>query len=160
LKLLNPTMDGPLSFRVFTEFSEARFGLQLPTDTADVLDYRFAGGQEFSIARRTKVFNSTTYFEDHPPVIWFADGSSLEGNQLVTLRSEMKGFDADRIEVWDWSGVDLKKEAQGVSQERDSIQFHVIGHLKALNRYDIVFDDDGARRGCRRRRRRQGGRCR
>ncbi|WP_325099419.1 hypothetical protein [Burkholderia contaminans] len=53
-------------------------------------------------------------------------------------------FDATKIDVWDWSPVDIKKEAQGATREADSIQYKVIEDLKAANLYDVIYDDDGS----------------
>jgi len=52
-------------------------------------------------------------------------------------------FDRDRIEPWDWQGVDLRKESQTASKLSDSIQYRVIKELLAQKpEYIIVFDDD------------------
>lgn len=43
---------------------------------------------------------------------------------------------------WNWKGVDLHKESQGVEPKIvDSIQYRVIQELQK-NKYDVIYDDD------------------
>lgn len=87
--------------------------------------------------------NLLEYLNDYVPVIWFVDGSSLTGNEYVKLSSVITPYDKDRIIGWNWSDVDIKKEAQGVMPKiTDSIQYKVIQDLKKKD-YDIIYDDDG-----------------
>lgn len=145
IELVDATEDGPLLFRIFSESWEAHFKLVLPSDDASVADYRFEPVRQSAALRcRNSVYDIVYFFDENPPVFWFADGSCLEGNLLVKLSSEVTAFDRDKIEVWDWTGTNISKEAQGVARESDSIQYRVIDKLKRSGGYDIIFDDDGA----------------
>lgn len=75
-------------------------------------------------------------------MIWFADGSSLEGNQYVELKGTRPPYDVAKIQTWDWFGVDLRKESQGVGKDAASIQAAVIRELKKGD-YVAIVDDDG-----------------
>ena len=86
--------------------------------------------------------DAADFFHHCPPVIWFADGSSLEGNQYAELRSLYPHYDAAKIQVWDWAGVDLRKESQSPERDQASIQARVIRELKTKD-YAIIMDDDG-----------------
>ena len=84
------------------------------------------------------------YFYENTPIIWFANGDYLEGNNHIELKELSNLFNADEIIVWDWTGVDLTKESQGIEPKiENSIQYKFIEHLKTLD-YDIIFDDDGS----------------
>lgn len=85
------------------------------------------------------------FFKENPPTIWFVDGSSLEGNLLVKLKTARPvTFPAASIIPWNWSGVDISKESQGTSKAMDSIQYKLISELKASGKYCLIFDDDGS----------------
>lgn len=85
------------------------------------------------------------FFQDNPPRIWFVDGSSLEGNLLVKLKNTYPcTFPAANIIPWNWAGIDIHKESQGMSRATDSIQYRVISQLKATGKYCLIFDDDGS----------------
>ncbi|MGU7816671.1 DEAD/DEAH box helicase [Burkholderia sp. AW49-1] len=141
----SPTLDGPLRFRVLGESSEATFELRLSADDQTIADYRFVEiSKRSSLKRNSAERGMVEFFDEHPPVFWFADGSSLEGNQLVRLRSTIAPFNRERIQAWDWSSTDIRKESQGVTREADSIQYRVIEKLRSDGMYQIIFDDDGA----------------
>lgn len=118
----------------------------LPLDDDAISTYRFVrvSGLDGTITKRQKAWTLSDYFFENPPLITFADGSYLEGNMLVALPDIYAPYDRERIVPWDWSLVDIKKEAQGVTREPDSIQFKVIEDLKKAGGYDIIYDDDGS----------------
>ncbi len=97
-----------------------------------------------TIKIKNKSYNLLEYLNTFPPTIWFVDGSSLCGNEYVELKQVIRPYNKDRIIAWNWDGVDISKEAQGVYPKiEDSIQFKVIAKLKEGN-YDIIYDDDGS----------------
>ena len=62
-----------------------------------------------------------------PSAIRFANRSFLIFNQLYEVPALARSsFSIDRLVAVDWSGVDLRKESQGRSKEKSSIQHHVI----------------------------------
>jgi len=92
----------------------------------------------------TKQKNVEDYFYENTPVIWFANGDYLEGTNYIELKNLSSVFDAKKIKTWNWTGVDLNVESQGIHPKKtNSIQYNFIKHLKTQN-YDIIFDDDGS----------------
>lgn len=84
------------------------------------------------------------FFQQYEPSIWFVDGSYMCGNEYIELKQAPGIYPIESIEAWDWSGVDIRKESQGVGNvQTDSIQYHVIQKLLP-NNYDIIYDDDNA----------------
>lgn len=147
LELLHNKSDGPIVFSVRIESSEAQFELQFEGNKI-----RFAplsvSTAVIRIGRRE--FDIAAWFEANPPTFFFADGSMLVSNELfkLPLTNNRSPFASDRIHVWDWTGIDIKKESQGIEKRVDSIQYRVI--LNLLNavpdeQFDILFDDDDAR---------------
>jgi hypothetical protein len=89
--------------------------------------------------------NSTSvieYFNQHPPVIWFADGSGLEGNEYVELTNLRPPYDRTKIETWDWTGTDIRRESQGLLRDAATVQARVIREMQTRD-YAVIFDDDG-----------------
>ncbi len=86
------------------------------------------------------------YLSSYPPMIRFVDLSELDGNLLIKPQSTQElVFPPERFEVWDWDGVDTRKESiwKGQSQREDSIQWRAASHF-IKGGYEIVFDDDAA----------------
>ncbi|MBK9315515.1 MAG: hypothetical protein IPM55_14925 [Acidobacteria bacterium] len=58
------------------------------------------------------------------------------------MPEDTEPYQKEKIIVWDWSGVNLHHESQGIEPKiTDSIQYHCIERLKAED-YDIIYDDD------------------
>ncbi|MGQ7908739.1 DEAD/DEAH box helicase [Burkholderia sp. BC1] len=146
LELVAASDSGEIKFRVVSESMEIILRLEItPVADDSISTYRFVPeGEAGTLSRRQRSWTLSDFFEENPPQIFFADGSYLEGNLLVTLPDAYAPFDAAKIDVWDWSPVDIKKEAQGATREADSIQYKVIEDLKAANLYDVIYDDDGS----------------
>lgn len=143
--LVEPGRDGPLCFALESGSERAELELQLFED-GDTPNYRFVARGEASIEIRRGYRSSTEsivdFFYENPPVIWFVDGSSLEGNQSVQLRTPHPPYDAAKIVAWDWAGTDIRRESQGTPKDPTSIQYRVIETLRAGD-YSVIVDDDG-----------------
>jgi superfamily II DNA or RNA helicase len=145
LELMSPSVDGPLRFRIVAEDRAAEFELQLFEDDEGP-NYRFVvpAGSAVRMRRgeRAEAEPAAEFFYDNPPMIWFHDGSALEGNDFIPLKTAHPPYEPARILEWDWTGIDLKKESQGEEKAADSIQAKVIQTLKHMN-YNMIIDDDG-----------------
>ncbi len=91
----------------------------------------------------TKTEKIEDYFYKDTPPIWFANGDYLEGNSYIQLQDSLNPFPKEDIIAWDWTGVDLSVESQGVGKIQNSIQFKTFELLKNNEfDYDVLFDDD------------------
>ena len=142
--LVDPAASGALKIALVSEVERIELALELFEEN-DRAKCRFTvlGGQTAKVRHGNTETNVTEFFYENPPTIWFADGSSLEGNEYVELKKSVSGYDAEKILAWDWTGVDIRKESQGTAKDQTSIQARVIRELKARD-YVLVFDDDGA----------------
>ncbi|MGF1839749.1 DEAD/DEAH box helicase [Vibrio atlanticus] len=102
-----------------------------------------SGSEKVKIKIGTKTQSLDSYFSDNPPIIFLSDTSIIEG----TLRHYCEEtfafpYDIEKIEVWDWKGIDISVESQRDIKISNSIQYKTIQTIK--DQYDIVFDDDGS----------------
>jgi hypothetical protein len=133
-------------FAVSSEDESSRFRIDLfPTET-NGSDFRITqiAGPILRIRKGRTEMLGTDFFDKRPPTIRFADGSYLEGNEHIRLRGDAEPFSRAKISAWDWEGVDLKKESQGLRRNPRSIQRKVIDTLLKDQSYCLIFDDDGA----------------
>ena len=144
IDLVAPDTDSPLRFSISSGTAAVEIELQLEQKDESP-DYRFVTqGEARAQVRRGEEATPEDLDEflyEHPPVIWFVDGSSLEGNQHVRLRVQQPPYPSEKISAWDWTGVNLRTESQGPEKDAFSIQARVIRELKKSN-YAVVFDDD------------------
>lgn len=141
LSVFDDTSD--ISFFVGSDDFKEEFTLII--GTADFsINHKSGDSIKIQVGRSSET-TLQEFFQENPPRIWFVDGSSLEGNLLVKLKDATPAtFPSDSITAWDWTGVDIRKESQGVAKEADSIQYHLISKLKAADKYALIFDDDGS----------------
>ena len=146
IEVLTREPADPLLIRVFSDRWESVLRLELrPVD--DSFDFQFVHvqGVELNIGLGTKEEPLAEFFTENPPVIWFADGSSLEGCELTQLPVDgMSPYGSDRLQVLDWSGVDIRAESQGEARRAGTIQHNIIERLQRNTGYAVIFDDDGA----------------
>jgi superfamily II DNA or RNA helicase len=137
----------PILVRVFSATWESILQLELMGSDED-FDFRFI--HKKGVALRVKVggreeSSLENFFTECPPIFWFADGSSLEGCEFTKLPSScLLPYHPDRLEIVDWSGVDIRSESQGENKRPGTIQYKIIEMLQKKPAYSIIFDDDGA----------------
>lgn len=145
IELVGSSPNGTLRFTIASETERIELELELFEEDAGP-NYRFVvrGDKRVQVGRgeRAEAVSITEFFYGDPPMIWFADGSSLEGNQHVELKGRHPPYDAAKIDAWDWAGTDLRKESQGKGKDSTSIQARVIRELKNRD-YTMIVDDDG-----------------
>jgi superfamily II DNA or RNA helicase len=145
IKLLDSTISGPLIVEIAGENSRIELVLEFIGGSENP-DFRFqpksASSATIRHGLRGNPESVSDYFTKEAPVIWFADGSSIEGNQWVPLREKKPPFERSKIIAWNWSGTNIRTESQGEIKVPSSIQARVIRQLKESDNYDVLFDDD------------------
>ncbi|MFL9485105.1 DEAD/DEAH box helicase [Chitinophagaceae bacterium LWZ2-11] len=147
LCLVNPTMGGDLLFSVKSEEREAIFKMELfeRKDGEDAYaDFKVIQQSKEKVEVRfgSKSLNGAEFFEKFIPTVWYADGSALTGNEYYELKQQIGVYPKDALIAWNWGGVNLRNESQGVTPKKiDSIQYKVIQQLIRED-FDIIYDDD------------------
>ncbi|XKH50712.1 DEAD/DEAH box helicase family protein [Chryseomicrobium palamuruense] len=130
------------SNKVIVEFTLS----EIWEDDIAIPDYNFKvlSDTQISVKKGTKDFKLEEFLVEYLPMIWFADGSSLSGNEFVQLKHSVNQYPKELLISKSWEGVDKAKESQRVNPKReDSIQYHMIEYLKKTD-CQIVYDDDGS----------------
>lgn len=143
LRIKNITeINKPITFSLIAEDINVDYQLIFEKDD---FYFKCLNKNVIEICLGRKKWKLTEYFKENPPRIKFVNQSTLEGNLYVELKDESNlKIDKEDIEQWDWNGINIKKESQTMKKYKDSIQYRVIQKLKDTQKYDIIFDDDGA----------------
>lgn len=138
LEVTEHNREGPIKFRVTTLQAAADYEL---TFTQPRPTYA-PTGDEAIIVIGSKEVPLSQCFRQTPPKIRFERDTYIENDQLLQVPvGTRERFPRDGIVVWDWNGVDIRKESQKDTKRADSIQRRVIERLLEQD-YDVVFDDD------------------
>lgn len=146
IKLVNPDTTGKICFNLISkDIVLAEFELQLfKQDYADFKFVQTSPTPKLYVLHGKKTETAEDFFYNCTPKIWFADGSSLEGNKYIELKENIIPYSIDKIIGWEWPGVNLRAEAQDVYPKiTDSIQYFCIQKFLAED-YDIIYDDDNS----------------
>lgn len=148
IELVAPNDNGIIEFEIKTPTSTAQFKLELFTDigvnNAEFPNFRVVklNNTPSQIILGNRTFDLGHYLTENPIIIWFADGSALQGNEYIELKQVIQPYPTEHLIPWNWDGIDLSKEAQGINPLlTNSIQYEVIRQLKQED-YDIIYDDD------------------
>ncbi|HEV2149799.1 MAG TPA: DEAD/DEAH box helicase family protein [Longimicrobiaceae bacterium] len=86
------------------------------------------------------------YFQEHPPRVFLADFSVIDGGQLFRTPPVLAPFDPSRVEAIQWTvlGVNIRKEFYEEGDKRDghSIHDYLAAYLPAQDE-EVVFYDHG-----------------
>src|SRR5262249_19648367 len=124
LVLSDASVDGSLTFAVVSETKSVKFRLDLSEqDGGPNYAVKLAENVIAGIKFRGRRIELREFFEEEPPTFWFADGSSLLGNELVTLRRTPEPYAKSKIAAWNWKGTNIRRESQGIDRAIDSIQW-------------------------------------
>jgi hypothetical protein len=66
--------------------------------------------------------------------------SALEGNDYVELKYQYPPYDVGKMQTFDWRDTNIRKEAQGVNKDADSVQAKLIREPSG-RAYDMIIDD-------------------
>ena len=148
LKLISYDLINGIGFEIITPSKSYKFKKLL----LDITDSNGNSIPDFNISKvdsenaqikiGNRIYSLEDYLNINPPIVWFADGSSLQGNEFVEIKSVIRPYPVEALIPWNWGGIDLSKEAQGVNPiQTDSIQYKTLQVLEQQN-FDIIYDDD------------------
>ena len=148
LGIINSNDQGVVEFEIRTPSTAVKFKKELfeevneEGETFANFKITRTDNKDSEITIGNKTSNLLEYLNNNPVMVWFADGSSLQGIEYVELKQVIQSYPPDNLICWNWEGVDISQEAQRVFPLRlNSIQYKVIQNLLEED-FDIVYDDD------------------
>lgn len=106
--------------------------------------FRTVGSVKPKVRLGRREFSLDEFFYNNPPIIWYVDFASMQGNSLVEYSNHEIELNTKNIICQDWSGVDIEVESAKHTDKPESIQQKMMTFLAETNQYSIVFDDDDA----------------
>jgi superfamily II DNA or RNA helicase len=141
LNLIDPAPGAPLKFVVECDEFSSEYEIVFAKEG---VSYQSKNELLISFGKSRAVLSE--YFVKAHPVIRYEKDCWSRGDQLFKLQDRtIQNFDITKMIVWNWHGVDLKKESQTVAKIKDSIQRRAIENIsdpKWDRQYEIIFDDD------------------
>ncbi|RZK75084.1 MAG: DEAD/DEAH box helicase [Rhodococcus sp. (in: high G+C Gram-positive bacteria)] len=142
LSITNHTADQPLRFELRTPSWALEYEFEFHDDGPPRIHPVSNDGQ---IVTPSGTGSLTAFLTAHGLLVTFEDELILvEQGFLLRPDRERRLFPIEAIETIDWSGIDIKRESQGVARDPATIQYRAIQALSAEAEWEVVLDDDGA----------------
>lgn len=143
IELVNHRRTGPIRFKVFTETKSVIYSMVFNENT---VEYVPSAEPEAEIVFSRRNHRLSDWLKNYPPTVRFENGAFLESNLFFELEAvDVELFERERVEAWDWTGVNLRSESQKWDKRADSIQYRLVSTLKngyGQYSYDVLMDDD------------------
>lgn len=143
LRIISQGDGQPYQIAISSDTVCSVYTFTISEDLNGGFSYKIHEGAPVSIMRSSGPAKS---IEEHlrtdPWIIQYVDGSYSYNCFLIELPHTIGEYQADRIECWDWSGIDIKKESMGKAREIDTVQWRSFEHIE--QQYDVIVNDDGS----------------
>ena len=141
LRLTNHEADGPLGFEVITPTWSLEYTLVFSGDEPPTVQ---PVGEDGFVQTPKGSTSLASFLTHHGLLVSFENEVVLvEQGFLMRPNREARLFPKSRIEVFDWTDINIKKESQGVERDPETVQFRTIEVLSSESDWEIILDDDG-----------------
>lgn len=128
-------------FNIILPSGKHQFELELFMEEK-INKFRFASKKLLYLKEGINRQNLCDFFLDHPPLMYFIDGSFLEGNLYTEIHNVIPKFTVDKFDLHDWTKVNIQKESQTHEKFQDSIQYSMLQRLIKEDKHVLLMDDD------------------
>lgn len=141
LLLSNHGASDPLRFRVVTPAWSLEYEYVFDADEPPRI---VPVNEDGRVETPKGVTSLGSFLTQHGLLVTFEDEIVLvEQGFMLRPSRERRLFPTDAIEVFDWHGINIKRESQGPDRDPSSIQHRAIEVLAAEADWEVILDDDG-----------------
>ncbi|MBF6427827.1 DEAD/DEAH box helicase family protein [Nocardia cyriacigeorgica] len=141
-RLTSHTTDGPLRFEVVTPSWKLEFEFVFDADFPPTIRPVAEDGELVTAAATISL---AQFLTDTGLLVSFTDDVVLlEAGLLLRPEREKHLFPVDSIEVFDWTGIDLRRESRKSDDDTTAIAHRVVEVISAETEWEVVIDDDGS----------------
>ena len=131
--------SGPFLFSIVTDKYEVPYRA---TIVAGEVRYTCVS-EDAAVEARGHSTPLSTWLNANKPTLFLAgDRMITPDDRLLEPRTDVLPYDRAKLQVLDWTGVNIKVESQGVHREQSSIQAFASRYLRDNRVFDVMLDDD------------------
>jgi superfamily II DNA or RNA helicase len=140
-RITDPSRDGPIKLAV--RAADVVAGYEITIDASGV-HFTASGSELVVTSSRGRVRPLSKYLHEAEPLLLMEEDTVLQSNGLL-LRPprDIPPFSRERLEVRDWTDVDIRRESQGPDRDVTTVQGHIAASMLAED-WDLLVDDDGS----------------
>lgn len=144
LTVTDNNSSGPIPFTVsLPDGAEAKY--QLTMDRGKMLFSAVNFGNTANYVRPRSTVPFVDFLNEYGLRVLLNKEAIIEPEMvLIVPKNTAPAYRKELLHTIDWRDTDLRVESQGRERNPRSIQARVIEHIKTLNSWDMIIDDDGA----------------
>lgn len=143
LNLSETRVDGEIVFRIECDQAKSEYRLIISDQIVGGYKHEHISGPPLSFRYGTEAtIPLEEYLEKDPLIVRYADGTYSYNCYHIPLKLDAGLYQREKLEAWNWDGIELNKESMHKFGDRQTIQFRTFEQIK--DEFDIIFNDDGA----------------
>lgn len=134
--------NGEIVFRLESEGSTSEYALVISEEIAGGYRHDHVSGPALKFRHGTlPAVPLEEYLQKDPFIVRYADGTYSYNCYHIPVKLDAGLYQRDKLEAWNWDGIELNKESMHKAGDQKTIQFRTFEQLKG--EFDVIFNDDG-----------------
>jgi superfamily II DNA or RNA helicase len=134
--------NGEIVFRIESEVATSEYALVISAEISGGYRHRHVSGPAVRFRHGTlPMLPLEEYLQKDPLIVRYVDGTYSYNCYHIPVKLDAGLYQRDKLEAWNWDGIELNKESMHNVGDRKTIQFRTFKKLSG--EFDIIFNDDG-----------------
>lgn len=142
LNLSDARSNGEIVFRFESEKGTSEYALIISAEIQGGYCHTHMSGPAIKFRHGTlPAVPLEEYLQKDPLIVRYADGTHSYNCYHIPVKLEAGLYQRDKLEAWNWDGIELNKESMHKAGDRKTIQYRTFEMLR--DEFDVIFNDDG-----------------
>ncbi|SFD89897.1 Superfamily II DNA or RNA helicase [Pseudomonas citronellolis] len=134
--------NGEIVFRIESDEAKSEYALVISEEIPGGYRHDHISGPAVTFRHGTlTAVPLEEYLQKDPFIVRYSDGTYSYNCYHIPVKLDAGLYQRDKLESWDWDGIELNKESMHKVGNQKTIQFRTFEQING--EFDIIFNDDG-----------------
>ncbi|PPU07743.1 DEAD/DEAH box helicase [Xanthomonas arboricola] len=134
--------NGEIVFRIESDEATSEYALVISDEIPGGYRHDHISGPAITFQHGTlPAVTLEEYLQKDPFIVRYSDGTYSYNCYHIPVNLDAGLYQRDKLEAWNWDGIELNKESMHKVGNQNTIQFRTYEQLK--EEFDVIFNDDG-----------------
>lgn len=134
--------NGEIVFRIESDEATSEYALVISAEIPGGYRHDHISGPTITFQHGTlPAVPLEDYLQKDPFIVRYSDGTYSYNCYHIPVKLDAGLYRRDKLEAWNWDGIDLNKESMHKAGNQKTIQFRTFEQIRG--EFDVVFNDDG-----------------
>lgn len=135
-------VNGEVVFRIESEDATSEYALVISQEIPGGYRHDHISGPAITFRHgKLPAVPLEEYLQKDPFIVRYSDGTYSYNCYHIPVKLDVGIYQRDKLEAWNWEGIELNKESMHKVGNQKTIQFRTFEQLK--DEFDVIFNDDG-----------------